>query len=125
MERRVLGTSRGSFSLGITVTGGRHVYVSGCVSSDHDGRIVGRGDVGAQSRQAFANMAAVLAEAGGTLADVVKLTAFVVPMDRYREYAAVRAELFAGHFPASSTVGVTVLADPDYLIEIEAVAVVG
>ena len=58
------------------------------------------------------------------LKDVVKITTFIVPMDRYSEYAAVRAEVFGGQYPASSTVGVASLVSPDYLIEIEAIAVV-
>jgi enamine deaminase RidA (YjgF/YER057c/UK114 family) len=123
MERVELGKRTGSFAPGIAAAGKRHVYVSGCVGNDASGRVVGPGDVGAQTRQAFANMAAVLAEAGATLADVVKITTFIVPMDRYREFTAVREEVFAGRFPASSTVGVASLASPDYLIEIEAIAV--
>jgi enamine deaminase RidA (YjgF/YER057c/UK114 family) len=69
-------------------------------------------------------MAAVLAEAGASLKDVVKITTFLVPMERYAEFAAVRAEVFDGQYPASSTVGVPTLVSADYLIEIEAIAAV-
>ncbi len=123
MERRELGTRSGSFAKAIAIQGaGRMVFVSGCVADDSRGGVVGKGDVEAQSRQAFSNMAALLAEAGGSLANVVKLTCFIVPMADYRSYTKVRQELFAPDFPASSTVGVNALASPDYLIEIEAVA---
>jgi enamine deaminase RidA (YjgF/YER057c/UK114 family) len=125
MQRREIGTRTGNYAPGLVVEGGRTVFLSGCVAEDAQGNIVGKGDLGAQARQAFANMAALLAEAGGSLKDVVKLTTFVVPMERFGEFAAVRRELFAPDFPASSTVGVTALASPDYLIEIEAIAVIG
>jgi 2-iminobutanoate/2-iminopropanoate deaminase len=124
MARVELGKRTGSFSPGIAVDGKRLVFVSGCVSNDATGNVVAKGDVGGQSRQAFANMAAVLAEAGASLKDVVKITTFLVPMERYAEFAAVRAEVFAGQYPASSTVGVNTLVSADYLIEIEAIAAV-
>jgi reactive intermediate/imine deaminase len=124
MARTALGRRTGSFSPGIAVDGRRLVFVSGCVANDASGQVVGKGDVAAQTRQTFANMAAILAEAGASLADVVKITTFLVPMDRYGEFQAVRAEVFAGRYPASSTVGVNCLVSPDYLIEIEAIAVV-
>jgi 2-iminobutanoate/2-iminopropanoate deaminase len=121
-KRTTLGKSSGSYSLGIGVEAKRLVFVSGCVATDASGAIVGKGDVGAQTRQAFANMAAVLAEAGATLKDVVKITTFLVPMERYAEFSAVRAEVFDGQYPASSAVGVSSLVSPDMLIEIEAIA---
>ena len=124
MARVELGKRTGSFAPGIAVEGRRLIFVSGNVAVDADGQLVGRGDVGAQTRQIFQNIAAVLAEAGATLADVVKITTFIVPMDRYGEFAAVRAEVFDGQYPASATVGVASLVSPDYLIEIEAIAAV-
>src|SRR4051812_49962546 len=92
VKRTRLGKSSGSYSLGIGVEAKRLVFVSGCVATDASGAIVGKGDVGAQTRQAFANMSTVLAEAGATLKDVVKITTFLVPMERYAEFSAVRAE---------------------------------
>jgi reactive intermediate/imine deaminase len=124
MARRELGKRTGSFAPGIEVSGKRLIYVSGNVGIDANGQIVGKGDVAAQTRQTFRNIEAILAEAGATLKDVVKITTFLVPMNRYGEFAAVRAEVFGGQYPASSTVGVNALVSPDYLIEIEAVAVV-
>jgi reactive intermediate/imine deaminase len=123
MERHELGQRSGSFAPGMVASGKRLVFVSGNVGVDSTGRVVGNGDVAAQSRQAFKNIEAILAEAGASLRNVVKITTFLVPMERYAEFAAVRAEVFGDHCPASSTVGVASLVSPDYLIEIEAIAV--
>jgi reactive intermediate/imine deaminase len=124
MARVELGKRTGSFAPGIAVEGKRLIFVSGNVSVDASGQLVGKGDVGAQTRQIFKNIDAVLAEGGATLRDVVKITTFIVPMERYAEFSAVRGELFDGQYPASATVGVASLVSPDYLIEIEAIAAV-
>ena len=78
-----------------------------------------------QARFVFDRIAALLHEGGASLADVVKITTFITDMGAYREFAAVRSEVFAG-LPrvASSTVGVAALVDPRLLIEIEALAIV-
>src|SRR5688500_4332940 len=123
-DRVELGKRTGSFAQGIAVRGARTIYVSGKVGVDESGRIVGKDDLAAQTRQTFANIEGTLAEAGATLRDVVKITTFIVPMDRYQEFARVRAEVFGDTVPASSTVGVSSLVSPEYLIEIEAIAVV-
>jgi reactive intermediate/imine deaminase len=124
MQRTELGRRTGSFAPGISVTGKQLIFISGSVGVDANGQLVGKDDVGAQTRQIFRNIEALLAQAGASLKDVVKITTFIVPMERYSEFAAVRAEVFAGQYPASSTVGVSALVSPDYLIEIEAIAVV-
>jgi 2-iminobutanoate/2-iminopropanoate deaminase len=123
MERYELGLRTGSFAPGVAAAGQRLVFVSGNVGVDATGTVVGMGDVAAQSRQAFKNIEAILAQAGASLKDVVKITTFLVPMERYAEFAAVRAEVFGDYYPASSTVGVASLVSSDYLIEIEAIAV--
>ena len=91
MARVELGRRTGSFAPGIAVEGKRLIFVSGNVSVDAGGQLVGKGDVGAQTRQIFRNIEAVLAEAGATLRDVVKITTFIVPMERYAEFSAVPA----------------------------------
>ena len=83
------------------------------------------GDMTAQSRQVFANIRAVLAEAGATMDDVVKITSFITDTGRYAEYAAARAEAFPNHVPASSTVTIADLVLPGMLVEVEAIAVSG
>jgi enamine deaminase RidA (YjgF/YER057c/UK114 family) len=111
------------FHLGIRV--GDTVYVSGSVAWDPDGNIVGGDDMMAQSRQAFANIREILAEAGATMDDVVKINAFLTDMDRYADYSAARAEAFTNNMPASTAVASPVLIEPGLLVEIEAVAEIG
>jgi len=92
---------------------------------DPRGALVGNGDFKAQARQVFANLGAVLAAAGLSYADVVKLTFFVVGLDHDRLVALreARDEVWpAGDRPASSLLGVAALFHPDVMIEIEALA---
>jgi enamine deaminase RidA (YjgF/YER057c/UK114 family) len=94
------------------------------IPTDTSGALVGRGDITAQATQVLENMAAVLAEAGGSLADVVKITTYVTDASFREPVQAVRRRFFGGPVqPASATVVVAMLV-PDVLIEIEAVAVV-
>ena len=104
---------------------GDTVYVSGQVAFDPQGDIVAKGDMAAQARQVFANIRTVLAQAGATMDDVVKITAFITDMRRYAEYAAARAAEFPNHVPASTTIATPALVNPDLLVEVEAVARIG
>jgi enamine deaminase RidA (YjgF/YER057c/UK114 family) len=100
------------------------VLLSGTVALDASGNAVGIGSVAEQTRFIFGEIARLLAEAGGSLSDVVKITTYLTSMDNYSEFAAVRAEVFPGpQKPASATVGVSALVDPRLLVEIEAVAI--
>ena len=116
------------FSQVVAATGARTIYTAGQVSIDQSGAlIVGAGDVAAQTVQAMRNVGVALAAAGATYADIVKITTYVV--DYTPEHRAVvgaaRAPFFAkGAPPASTLVGVSALALPGWLVEIEAVAVV-
>ena len=115
----------GIMSQGVTVSTGRTVYVSGQVARGVDGQLVGRGDIHAQTRKVLENVQSVLAEAGGTMSDVVKVTVFVTNLaEHFSAIHEVRAEFFSSDYPASTLVEVSRLVDPDMLIEIEAVAVV-
>src|SRR5688572_18629210 len=105
------------------VRAGDTIYVSGQVSTDTTGRVVGKGDMRVQTRQTLENIRRVLAAEGATLDDVVKVTMFVTDMSRADEAREVRKQYFVKHPPASTGVEVSRLAHPDYLIEIEAVAV--
>jgi len=111
------------FHSGVQV--GDTVYVSGTVGWDRDGNIVGEGSMLEQSRKAFSNLKEVLAEAGATMDDVVKINAFLTDIDRYAEYSQARAEAFTNNVPASTAVATPALIDPGLLVEIEAVAVIG
>ena len=126
MAKRVLNPAavraKGSYSPGWEVSGGRAVFVAGQIPWDENGNTVCKGDVAGQTRQVFANIGAVLAEAGGTLDDVVKITVFAADI-RYRdEINRVRTETFSEPYPASTQVAVASLVDPEWLVEIEAVA---
>lgn len=116
--------SLGVYTPGLEVTGGRLVFVSGQVPVDAEGRTVGTGDPAAQTRQVIENIRAVLREAGGDLRDIVKVTVFTTDMAHRSAVNRVREELFGAHRPCSSQVQVVRLVDPDWLVEIEAVAVV-
>ena len=106
------------------VRAGGLVFVAGQVARDREGRIVGRGDIEAQAAQALDNVQAVLAEAGCTLADVVKVTVFLTDIRDRERISAVRRRYFGDHLPASTTVEVSKLAMPELMIEIDAVAMV-
>ena len=103
---------------------GNLVFVSGQVATDRGGNLAGPGDCGAQAEQCFGNVEAALKAAGATMDDVTKITAFLVNAEDYPAYAAVRLRRFPENGPASSTVIIKALVSPDYLVEIEAVAVV-
>ena len=104
---------------------GDTVYTSGQIAMDPAGNLVGEGDLGGQARQVFANIRAILAEAGATMDDVVKITAFITDMSQYAAYSAACAEAFPNNVPASSTVSCPLLVSPELLVEVEAVAVIG
>jgi enamine deaminase RidA (YjgF/YER057c/UK114 family) len=105
---------------------GRLLAVSGQVPADREGRVVGPGDPAAQVRQVFENLAAALAAAGATMADVVKLTVFLTDLGDLPAYRAVRDEyVSADRPPASSLVQVSGLVHPDFRVEVDALAVLG
>lgn len=116
------------FSQVVVASGTRTVYTAGQVSIDERGALVGAGDLAAQTAQAMRNVGLALAAAGATYIDIVKITTYVV---NYKpEHRAVigtaRAAFFASGMPLASTlVGVAALALPEWLVEIEAVAIIG
>ncbi len=128
MGKRVLQptnvTVKGNYSPGWEVSGGKVIFVSGQIPWDSEGNTVAIGDIEGQTRQVYKNIGAVLEEAGATLDDVVKMTIFLRDI-RYRDVInKVRGEVFKPPYPASSQVAVASLVDPDWLVEIEAVAFV-
>ena len=114
----------GAFSSAAWQPEGRVLYVSGHVSQDADGATVGKGSMEAQTRQALENIRDVLAHAGGTMDDVAKVTVFVTDVSEISTIHQVRYEFFSPPYPASTLVQVARLIDPDWLIEIEAIAVI-
>ena len=114
----------GAFSSAAWQPEGRVLYVSGHVSQDAAGSTVGKGDMEAQTRQALENIRAVLAHAGGTMDDVSKVTVYVTDVSQIDVIHKVRYEFFNPPYPASTLVEVARLIDPDWMIEIEAIAVI-
>ena len=116
-----------AFSQVVAASGKRTIYTAGQVSIDERGALVGPGDLAAQTAQVMRNVGLALAAAGASYADVVKITTYVVnyePEDR-AIVGMARAPFFAnGTPPASTLVGVAALALPEWLVEIEAIAIV-
>ncbi|MFN7976788.1 MAG: RidA family protein [Vicinamibacterales bacterium] len=108
----------------VATKGGRTIYVSGQVAFDAQGQIVGKGDLAAQTRQVFANLEIALKAAGATFDDVVKTNYYMLDATQVQAVRDIRAKLLHRGLPASTLVEVRRLANPDWLIEIEAVAVV-
>lgn len=106
------------------VRAGDTVYVSGQASVDARGRLVGAGDVVAQTRQVLENMTAVLAAAGATLDDVVKVTVYLANCADRPKVNEVRKAYFGANRPASTLIGINEFAIEGMLVEIDAVAVV-
>jgi reactive intermediate/imine deaminase len=106
------------------VVAGDALYISGIVPVDADGRVVGD-DAVAQARQVFSIMAQVLAAAGASAADVVKVTVYLLDIDDRPKINPVRQEFFGATRPASTLVEVSRLAVDGALLEIEAVAHLG
>ncbi|MEP6812197.1 MAG: RidA family protein [Actinomycetota bacterium] len=104
------------------VRAGDLLFISGVVPVDRDGGLVGGDDVVAQTRQVLANLAAVLAAAGATFADVVKINVYLTDIGDRARINPVRQEIFGSVRPASTLVEVSALAVPGAKIEIEAVA---
>lgn len=102
---------------------GTVIMVSGQVPLDGEGRLVGAGDGLAQARQVFRNIETVLAAAGASMSDVVKLTFFLTDMADLPAVRAARDEVISADAPpASSLVQVAGLVNPEFRVEIEAVA---
>ncbi|MEY4178259.1 MAG: Enamine/imine deaminase [Planctomycetota bacterium] len=110
-----------------TVSGGKTIYISGQVSVNERGEVVGKGDMRAQTEQTFRNIERALAAAGATFRDVVKTNLYVVGLkpEHVPIIREIRARYIAAeHPPVSTLVGISALVGPDWMIEIEAVAVI-
>ena len=113
------------YAQGVEVQGGRTLFIAGQVSIDAEGQLVGAGDIRAQARQVFRNIKAILEEAGGGMGDIVKLTTFLTSMDDYAGFVEVRSEFIPAPYPAATLVAVASLVRPEWLVEVEAIAVLG
>jgi len=113
-----------NYKMATRMEGGRLVYVSGQVAWDASGNIVGKGDVGAQARQTFRNLRQVLQAAGGDLGSLMKMTTYITRIEDRPAVAEARGEVFDGEVPASTLIVVKSLFHPDFLVEVEGIAVV-
>ena len=102
----------------------RQIYVAGQTPRDQEGNCVGKGDMRAQIEQVGKNIQDALEAAGATLADVVKTTTYVTDMDEYFKHQDVRMRYFAQALPTSTTVQVSRLSRPEFMVEIEVFAIV-
>ncbi len=103
---------------------GSTVYIAGQVGITIDGSVVSKDDASAQARQIWHNLEAAVTSAGGTLENIVKTTTYVTDIGHAAAARQVRGELFPTNPPTSTLLVVSQLASPDYLMEIEAIAVV-
>lgn len=124
MVREILSTpsvhpTGGNFSHAVRV--GDLTFVSGQVPLASDGSLVGPGDIAAQCRQVFANLQSVLADIGAGFEDVAKLTTYLADPGYLDAYRAARDEMLHAPLPASALVIVQALANPAWLVEVEAI----
>jgi 2-iminobutanoate/2-iminopropanoate deaminase len=107
------------------VTGAQTLlFLSGQVAYDGQGHPAHRGDIAGQARTVFNAIKAQIEAGGGTLANVVKLTTYLTDIRHRADIVPIREEFFGKKLPASTLVAVAALAHPDFLIEVEAIAVV-
>ena len=109
----------------VTVSGtGKMIFVAGQLARDANGNLVGKGDMRTQIQQVGENIKTGLEAAGATLADIVKTNTFVTNYEEYSKHGDMRARYFGPATPTSTTVQISRLADPDAMVEIEAIAVI-
>ena len=116
----------GHFSQAIAIEAkGKMVFISGMTARRADGTIAGIGDIEAQTRQVCENLKSAVEAAGGTMDDICRVDVYVRNMEHFEKIHKVRREYFGSPPPASTMVEVTKMTSPEYLIEINAIAVVG
>ena len=102
---------------------GNHIEVSGTVAADENGQVVGRNDAYQQTVVVLQKIEKVLKEAGASLNDVVRTRMFVTDISRFQEYGKAHGDFFGSIKPCTSMIEVKGLVAPEFLIEIEAIAI--
>ncbi len=125
IEAENISPAGAGFSQAMLVEGKRLYFISGQGPSDAEGNLVGKGDLEAQSHQVFNNLQAQLAAVGADFSNVVKFTYFIKAeaMKDFHVFRAVRLEYLQPDYPTASAIGVACLVDPDWLVEVEAIAI--
>jgi enamine deaminase RidA (YjgF/YER057c/UK114 family) len=114
-----------TYSQGIKVSHAQTIlFLSGQVAYTAEGGVACRGDFKGQARGAYEAIKALVESQGGTMANVIKITTYVTDMSYRADLAPVREEFFGAKGPASTLVEISALAHPDWMIEIEAIAVI-
>jgi 2-iminobutanoate/2-iminopropanoate deaminase len=103
---------------------GKLVFISGMTARRADGSIAGIGDIEAQTKQVCENIKAAVEAAGGKMDDIVRVDVYVRNMEHFEQIHKVRREYFKAPAPASTMVEICKMTSPDYLIEINAIAVI-
>ncbi len=113
-----------TYAQAVKVTGAQTMlFVAGQVAYGPDGGPLHAGDFKAQARAALEALKAQVEAGGGTMANIVKVNTYLTDIRHRADYAAIREEFFGRKMPASTLVAVAALAQPEFLIEIEAIAV--
>jgi enamine deaminase RidA (YjgF/YER057c/UK114 family) len=121
-ERRVNGLLL--YSHVVSVEARRLIFISGQLARDRDGNIVGPGDMRAQLRQALENLKTAVEAAGASLKDLVRTNTYVTDIEEYFKHVDVRMEYYSHAMPTSTTVEVRRLAQPELMVEIDAIAAI-
>ena len=103
---------------------GNVIEVTGTVASGDDGKVVGKDDAYSQTKYIYEKIEAALLRAGATMKDVVRVRMFVTDISRWQEYGKAHSEFFRDIKPCNTMVEISALIEPEYLIEIEATAIV-
>ena len=112
----------GAFSQSIIDGNGRKVFLKGQVSLDPSGKIVGESDMGAQVNQVLLNVSGILASMGGKTSDVVSIQQFTTDIRAFMQCGEIRSAFFSPPFPVTTTLEVSSLYDPRFLVEITCIA---
>ncbi len=102
---------------------GNTLYIAGQIAKDKDGNLVGIGDIEIQARQVFTNLKNILKEAGGDLHNIVKMTTFLTHYNSIEGYRKIREDYFIEPCPPNTLLIIDSLALPEFMIEVEAIAV--
>jgi len=102
---------------------GNTIEVTGTVASGENGKVVGKGDPYIQTKYIYQKIEKVLQQAGATMKDVVRVRMFVTDISQWQEYGKAHSEFFKNIKPCNTMVEVSALIEPDYMIEIEATAI--